>query len=707
MVKIRKFTWITLFLWVGILCPSFLPALSDVHHGLLLQKPPETRRDDVRDVLHGVEILDPYRWLEDPESPETRTWVEAQNGFTRSILDSLPGRSAIRKRISEIMRIERIEMPIVRNGIYFFSKRKTDEEQSVLYMRKGFHGEDEVLIDPNPLNPNHTKSIQLLDVSKDGSLLAYGIREGGEDEIIIRLFDVKERRDLPDRWEKGRYLGFSLRPDKKGLYYSRHGEEGSRVYSHEIGKDPHTDQEIFGEGYEPDKGISANLSEDGRYLLFHVWHGSGGKKSEIYIQDVEKGGAILPIVNDVDARFSGQIAGDKLYLRTNWNAPNGRILVVDLKNPSRNKWREVIPEGEEVIRGLSLVGGRIFITTLKNVRSQLKIFQPDGKYLGEMDLPAIGSVSDLAGQWKDKEAFFSFSSFHIPSLIYRCDVRNGKREIWSRIQVPINTEKFEVQQVWFESKDRTKVPMFLVHEKGIPLDGKNPALLTGYGGFNASLTPYFSTTGALWIERGGVYAVPNLRGGGEFGEEWHRGGMLEKKQNVFDDFIAAAEWLIEKGYTNPSKLAISGRSNGGLLVGACLTQRPDLFQAVVCGYPLLDMVRYHKFLVAPLWISEYGSSEDPDQFQYLYAYSPYHHVVPGTQYPAVLFITVDLDTRVDPSHARKMAALLQHSNSSEKPILLRYETRLGHSGGQPMTNEIEDLTDELSFLFWQLGVMAE
>jgi prolyl oligopeptidase len=334
----------------------------------------------------------------------------------------------------------------------------------------------------------------------------------------------------------------------------------------------------------------------------------------------------------------------------------------------------------------------------------VKVFTPEGKHVRDMDLPTIGSVSGVRGKWESNEAFFRFSSYHIPYTIYRYDVKKDKREIWSRLNLPIDTDKFETKQVWYTSKDGTKVPMFLIHEKEIRLNGTNPTILTGYGGFNASLTPGFSSRAALWIEKGGVYAIPNLRGGGEFGEEWHRAGMLEKKQNVFDDFISAAEWLIQKGYTNPEKLAIRGGSNGGLLVGAALTQRPDLYQAVVCGYPLLDMVRYHKFMVAPFWISEYGSSDDPEQFNYIHAYSPYHRVKQGTRYPSVLMISGDSDTRVDPLHARKMAALLQSSNGSDNPVLLRYETKLGHSGGRSLTKQIEDLTDELSFLFWQLGV---
>ena len=572
-------------------------------------------------------------------------------------------------------------------------------------MRKGRQGLDEVLIDPHPWSPDHTTSATLLDVSEDGTLLAYGVRQGGEDEITVRLFDVEARRDLPDALPKGRYFGLSLTPDKSGFYYTRHTPEGPRVYFHRLGEDPARDREIFGRGYGVEKIITAALSEDGRYLLFTVSHGAGARRTELYLQDVARGGPILPVVTDIEARFSGEIAGDTLYLLTNWNAPRGRLLAVDVRNvAARDRWREIVPHSSAVITGFALVGGRIAVNHLENVQARVRMFDPEGKLLGEIPLPAIGSVSSVRGRWTSPEVFYAFSSFHIPTTIYRYDVNTGTSEVWAALKVPIRSEHFDVKQVWYQSRDGTRIPMFIAHRRDLKLDGARPTLLTGYGGFNVSLLPGFSARAVLWMELGGVYALPNLRGGGEFGEEWHRAGMLEKKQNVFDDFIAAAEWLIANGYTNPSRLAISGGSNGGLLVGAALTQRPELFAAVVCSYPLLDMIRYHRFLVARFWIPEYGSSDDPEQFKYLLAYSPYHRVKPGTRYPAVLFITGDADTRVDPLHARKMAARLQAATASDRPILLRYDTKAGHSGGLPLSKQIEDLTDELSFLLWQLDV---
>ena len=675
-----------------------------------LKKPPKTRRDNVREVLHGVEMVDPYRWLEDQNSPETRAWIAAQNEYSRPTLRSLPGRQQHMQRLTELLKIDVFRTPRERNGRYFFSKRLADQELFVIYMRKGLNGEDQVLIDPHPMSPDRTTSVNLQAVSRDGSLLAYGVRQGGEDEIAVRLLDVETRKDLPDRLPKSRYFGVAMKPDNSGFYYSRFGAEGPRVYYHAMGEDPADDRVIFGKGYGPEKISFATLSEDGRHLLIHVVHGSSALRTEIYYQDlVQQGqdtaqqGPIVPVVNDIDAKFEGEVGGEQLFLHTNWKAPKGRILAVELENPARERWREIIPESDAVIEDVSLAGGNIFVNYLENVKSRVKVFEPDGEHTADIAFPAIGSVSEVGGRWESREAFFAFSSFHIPTTIYRYDVSKLRREVWARLEVPVESDKLELRQVWYQSKDKTWVPMFLLHAKGLKPDGSNPTLLTGYGGFNITRTPRFSASAVLWAENGGVYALPNLRGGGEFGEQWHKAGMLEKKQNVFDDFIAAAEWLIRNGYTRPSKLAIGGRSNGGLLVGAALTQRPELFQAVVCGYPLLDMVRYQNFLVARFWVSEYGSSNKSEQFKYLHAYSPYHRVQPGVKYPAVLFVTGDGDTRVDPLHARKMTALLQAATGSERPVLLRYETTAGHSGGRPVSKTIEDVADELGFLLWQLG----
>jgi len=669
--------------------------------------PPRTRTGNVEEVIHGVTIVDPYRWLEDQDSPETRAWIDAQNRYTRSILDALPGREALRQRLAGLMKVDQTGTPQVRKGRYFFLRRRANQDQAVLYLRRGLKGQDEALIDPSSLSADGMTSLSLLAVSSDGTLLAYGLRRGGEDEVTVKLFDVDRRKDLPDALPRGRY-GISLKPDKTGFYYSRYGKQGTRILYHALGTDPAGDPEIFGQGYGPEKGVSARLSEDGRYLIFHVTHGTGSAsdKTEVYFQDLAGRKLILPIVNDLAARFFGRVAGHTLFMQTNWQAPNGRILAVDLRNPARDNWRQVIPESSAAMEGFSLAGGKLFVNYLEDVHSRVRIFEPGGKPVRDIRFPALGTVSSVTGQWTSPETFFQFESFHLPETIYRYHAATGRQQIWAQSNMPIRTDDLELKQVWYESKDRTKIPMFLLHRRGIKLDGSNAAFLTGYGGFNVSMTPEFSPTAVLWAEKGGVFALPNLRGGGEFGDRWHRAGMLANKQNVFDDFIAAAEWLVKEGYTRPARLAISGRSNGGLLMGAALTQRPDLFRAVICGYPLLDMVRYHTFLVARWWVPEYGSSEDPAQFKSIYAYSPYHRVKPGTRYPAVLFVTGDSDTRVAPLHARKMAALLQASGS-ERPVLLDYDTRAGHSRGMPVSRQIEDLTDQLSFLLWQLGSSYE
>jgi prolyl oligopeptidase len=666
-------------------------------------KPPETRRDSVVDVVHGVEIPDPYRWLEDQKAPETRAWIDAQNAYTRKVLEGLPGKEEISRRLTELLRIDTIGVPFVRGGRYYYSKRRADQDLAVLYMRKDADAPEEVLLDPHPLSADHSVSVGFLDVTPDGRTLAYAIRTGGEDEVVVRFLDVDSREHLADVLPRGRYSGVTITPDRSAVYYSRQTKDGPRVFRHALGRDPETDREMFGRGYGPEKLIGVGLSDDGRYLSISVFHGSAARKSELYVQDLKRGTPLVTIVNDVEAQFTGQFAGERLFLRTDWNAPNYRLLAVDLDDPARDRWKEIVPEGKGVLAGVAAAGGKLFVRYLENVQSRLVVLDPDGRLVREVSLPSIGSVGGVSGDWESDLAFFAFSSLVQPTTIYRYDIGSGRQQVWARLEVPVRTEDVELKQVWYTSKDGTKVPMFLAHRKGIRLDRTNPTLLTGYGGFSASLTPSFSQPAAFWVENGGVFALPNLRGGGEFGERWHQAGMLDRKQNVFDDFVAAAEWLIAKKYTSPSKLVISGGSNGGLLVGAAMTQRPELFQAVVCSYPLLDMVRYHRFLVARYWVPEYGSAEDPQQFKVLHAYSPYHRVRAGTKYPAVLFITGDADTRVDPLHARKMAALVQASTGSDRPVLLHYDTKAGHSGGRPVSKVVEDLADEMRFLFGQLG----
>jgi prolyl oligopeptidase len=671
--------------------------------------PPPTNRVDVTDTYHGVEVVDPYRWLEDQNSPETRAWIEAQNAYTKSVVNGWNGRAAIATRLTQLLKIETISTPTVENGYYFFTKRLIDQDQPVLYRRHGLKGEDKVLVDPNTMSADKNVSVSLEDVSHNGLLIAYGIRHGGQDEVEIRFKNTDTLQDLPDVMPKGRYFGgVAITRDLSGIYYGRQEKDGPRVYYHAMGTDPSTDHELFGKGYDPSKLVGVGLSEDGRYLLMVVYYGSAAQKTEVYVQNLAEKGPIVPIVNDIDAQFSPAIAGDSVYLVTDWNAPNKRVIRVDLKSPGREHWHDIIPTREDAsITGLSPVGGKLFVDYLHNVASQTSEFTTDGKHVGDVKLPGIGTASGLSGKWDNSEAFYSFTSFTTPTQILRLDTHSGKEEVWAQLHVPVDPSKFEVKQVFYPSKDGTKIPMFLVYQKGLKLDGARPTLLYGYGGFAVSLTPSFSSRAVLWAENGGVFAIANLRGGGEFGEKWHRAGMLANKQNVFDDFEAAAQWLEENKYTSREKLAIEGGSNGGLLVGAAITQRPELYRAALCEVPLLDMLRYQNFLVARFWVPEYGSSEDAEQFKALYAYSPYQHVVKGTQYPAVMFVTGDSDTRVAPLHARKMTALMQWATGSDKPILLHYDTNAGHSAGQPITKTIEDLADQQSFLFWQLGITPE
>jgi len=464
------------------------------------------------------------------------------------------------------------------------------------------------------------------------------------------------------------------------------------------------DEEVFGKRYQREAIVVGDPTLDGHYLVIQVLHGASADKTEVWLQDLVKKGPIVPVIQDIDARFLAYPGGDQLYLQTNWKAPRGRVLAVSLASPALDKAREVVPESENAIDSVGLTGGKLLVSYVKNASSQVKLFNTDGKPVGEMMFPALGSVSDIQARWDLKNVFLSFSSFAIPPTVYRYESQSGQQTVWARPQVPVDSAGIAVDQVWVTSKDGTKVPMFLVHAKGMKLDGARPTLLTGYGGFVISKTPEFDPDAILFAERGGVYALANLRGGGEFGEAWHKAGMRDKKQNVFDDFIAASQWLIQNKYTQPSKLSILGGSNGGLLVGAALTQRPDLYRAVVCWHPLLDMLRYDKFMEAQFWVSEYGSADDPEQFRWLYAYSPYQHAKPGVDYPAVLFMTGDGDTRVAPLHARKMTALLQADTGSDRPIMLRYELTAGHSAGRSVSQSIGDGVDELSFLFWQLGV---
>ncbi len=690
-------------LLAGLFCLLAAPPPA-VAQSVKTPQPPVARRDHVVDNYFGVKVSDPYRWLEDQQSPETRAWINAENRYTSALLDAWPGLAQVRKRLSELMKVDTVAVPIERGGRYFFKRRAADQDQGVLYVRQGLEGKDEVLVDPNPMSADHSTSASYEDVTPDGKLVAYGIREGGQDQAAVHFLNVDTRQELADRLPSGRYFGIAIRPDKAGVYYARHGEAGTRVYYHRFGTPDAQDKLIFGKGYGPEEGIGVGITQDDQHLMLVVFHGAGGNRTELYYQSLA-GGPIRTLVNDLPDRFLADIAGGTIYIQTNWQAPRERILAASLQHPERAHWREIVPQGKFPIQSFHLMGGELVVEYLENAASRLTVFTPGGKFLRGLELPALGTVSGVEGRWQNPEMFAGFDSFTLPLTVYRYDLATGARTVWAREHVPIDSAQFDVQQVWYHSKDGTRVPMFLAHRKGLKADGKIPTLMTAYGGFDISETPYFSPLAAMWVEAGGLYAVPNLRGGGEFGEAWHRAGMLAHKQNVFDDFTAAGEWLNRHHFTNPSKLAIIGASNGGLLVGAAITQHPELYQAAVCAFPLLDMLRYQKFLLGKLWVPEYGSADNPQQFKYLYAYSPYQHVKKGTKYPAVLFVTGDFDTRVAPLHARKMTAEMQAATASHRPIMIRYETEAGHTrAGMPVSQLIKQAADELGFLFWQLDV---
>ena len=687
----------------GIAGAALVAACAAEEPGINVPPPPPTEVQEVVDTLHGVEVADPYRWLEDQEAPETRAWIDAQNAYTDTVLGALPGREALRAVAAAVLERDAIGLPNERGGRYFYSKRGADQDLAVVYVRDGLDGADRVLIDPHPMSPDHTTSVALRDISDDGARVAYAVREGGVDEVSIRVRDVDTGEDLPDVLPPARYGNVSLAASEGGLYYERYGDVTPRVMHHTFGAPLADDVQLFGEGYERHQIPVTVVSDDGRWMVVHVIEGSSGP-TEIHVKDLARDTPFVTAIADGVSESWAGFAGGELLIVTNLDAPNKRVVLADPADPAVDRWREVIPERDDVVvEAASALGGKLAVSYLQDVQPRVAIHALDGTHVRDIAFDTIGSVGGGAGRWISDEAFFTFQTFHVPSTIYRYDLATGEQSVWAEAELPVDAAAYEVTQRWFTSKDGAEVPMFVVHRPDVALDGSNPTLLTGYGGFNNSLTPAFSALATTWLESGGVFALANMRGGGEFGEAWHQAGMLANKQNVFDDFIAAAEHLIEAGYTSSEHLAIRGGSNGGLLVGAVSNQRPDLFGAVVCTYPLLDMVRYHQFLVASFWVPEYGSSEDPEQFAYIHAYSPYHNVIDGGDYPATLYLSGDGDTRVAPLHARKMAALMQAKNGSDNPILLRYHTQAGHSGGQPVSQQIDEMVDTVSFLLWQVG----
>jgi prolyl oligopeptidase len=678
-------------------------------NGVTLPAPPSTEAKPVTEVVNGVSITDPYRWLEDGKSPETRAWIESQMKYTDEYMSQVKIRPEIAKRLKELVRVETFSVPVERQGSYFFNKRLAEENQASIYVRKGLHGSEERLVDAAKMSADQNTSVHIADISKAGDLLAYAVREGGADEQVVRLLDVNKKQELADVLPRARYSQINIAPDKRGLYYGKVEPTGSVIYYHRLGTPADADLVIFGKEFNGEKFgqmelIGAQVTENERYLLMEVHHGVPATRVDVYAKDLRTpDAAIRPIIHGIDSRFSVENHGDELYALTDYKAENYRVVRINLQDASVDKWQTVVPEGKDVISEISIVGGKLFVTGLHDVVTQTRIYGLDGKQLGELQYPTLGSASGVFGLDGSENAFYTFESFIIPPAIYHYDVKTGKTEAFAKPQVPFASEGYEVKQVFYTSKDGTRVPMFISSKKGVKVDGSAPALISAYGGFNISLTATWNPEYAWWMEQGGFFAQPNLRGGGEYGENWHKSGMFEKKQNVFDDFFAAAEYLIANKYTTAERLGIRGRSNGGLLMGAAMTQRPELFGAIWCGYPLLDMIRYQNFLVGRWWTTEYGSAENAQQFPYLMKYSPYQNVKKGTKYPAIMFNTGDSDTRVDPLHARKMTALMQAETGSNRPIILHYELKAGHSAGVSITQLVSDTSDELAFLWNETG----
>ncbi len=676
---------------------------------------PATPKSDTAETLHGETIADPYRWLEDGESEATKEWTEAQNALTRSYLDGTRGREELRRRLDRLLAIGAIGVPAPARGRYFYQRRDGRQNQPVLYVRDGMAGDDRAAVDVNVLDAAGMTALDWYFPSDDGRLLAYGLSENGSEQSVLHVLDVDAGSILPDRIPHTRAADLAWLPDGTGFYYTRYpapGEtpEGEEHYHrairfHRLGADPASDPLVF----QPDQKEhwpGVGLSPDGRWLVIMV--ARTFDETDLYLQDLRSGTPPLAVAKDLPASFEGEVAHGRLFLRTNLDAPTYRLYLVDPERTERAGWREIVPpRPDAVLESMRVTARHLALTYLERASSRLYLTDLEGGSRREVALPTLGSLFGTGAEPDGSELFYGFSSYTVPPAVYRIDLERGDETLWRRVEADVDPGRFEVSQVPVRSKDGTEVSMFLVHRAGLPRDGSNPVYLTGYGGFNISMTPGFSRSLLLWLERGGVVAIPNIRGGGEYGERWHQEGMLGRKQNSFDDFIAAAEWLIAEGYTTPARLAAAGGSNGGLLMGAAVTQRPDLFRAVVIQVPLLDMLRYHRFLIARLWIPEYGSAEDPAQYPWLRAYSPYHHVQDGVFYPAVLLATAESDTRVDPMHARKMAARLQAATSSPRPILLRLEARAGHGAGKPLNKMLEELTDTWAFVFSELGVEVE
>jgi prolyl oligopeptidase len=675
---------------------------------------PESPVRDVPDTLHGRVLIDPYRWLEEDTTKAVQDWTAAQNALTRKVLDGFPGRALLEERLRNLYAIPVMSKPEVFGGRLFYSKRAGSQNQPLLLVRQTERqAAPRVVLDPNGLSADGTVALDWMFPSPDGSLIAYGTSASGSEKSTLKVRHVDSAEDLTERIEHTEFASVAWDPDAKGFLYTRHPARGQvpegeevfheRVYYHRLGDDPASDTLIFGGEGRPIQESRGVLTSSDRNWVF-LETSLDWAKNDLYVRRSGSRDAFVPVAVGLDGNTHADAFGGRLYIRSNVHAPRYRILTADPAAPDSSNWKVLIPEQQGVIDEFAIVGGRIALAISEKAVSRLFLYGLDGSPIREVSLPTLGEVSDLAGEPGGKALYFVFTSFVYPAAVYRYDLERDTLEPLEKPTSDINASVFEAREDWVTSKDGTKVPIFVVHKKGVAMDGNRPTLLSGYGGFDISETPAFRPYVIPWLEAGGVYAQVCLRGGGEFGKEWHEAGRLERKQNVFDDFHAAAEWLVSTGITKPARLAGQGGSNGGLLVGAALTQRPELFGAIVCQVPLLDMIRYQRFSIARYWVPEYGSSEDTKQFEFLLAYSPYHNVKAGTRYPATLLTTAESDSRVAPLHARKMAALLQAKTGGDAPILLRVETKAGHGSGKPTSKRIAESVDILSFLMMRLGV---
>jgi prolyl oligopeptidase len=676
-------------------------------------KYPKTKRVNHSDDYHGVKVHDPYRWLETDvrNSKEVANWVADQNKVTFGYLNAIAEREAIKKRLTDLMNYEKVSPPFRAGPRYVFSKNGGLQNHSVYYTQDALQAEPKVLIDPNEWSKDGTIALSGVDFSEDGTYLAYGVSDAGSDWNAWKVMHVPSRKILGDeiRWVK--FSNISWTHDNKGIFYSRYPEPktgdkfqglplNQKLYYHRLGTPQSEDVLVYHRPEQPKWSVNGGVSDDGRYLIIYIGDGTTSRKNRIVYKDLsEPYGLPVDLIDNHDS-VNSFITNDGpiFYFKTDWEAPRGRVVAVDIRKPDRKNWKEVIAEGESTLQGVNFVGNLLVCRNLKDARTQVKMHRLDGRFVREVDLPGIGSALGFGGKPQETETFYTFTSFNSPGRTYRYDLITGKSTLHREPKVKFNPDDYVVKQIFYASKDGTKIPMFISHKKGLKLDGNNPTLLYGYGGFNISLTPTFSVGRLAWMEMGGVYAQANIRGGGEYGQKWHRAATRLNRPKAYEDFIAAAEWLVENKYTQPSRLAIQGGSNGGLLVGAVMCKRPDLFGACLPAVGVMDMLRFHKFTAGRFWTDDYGSSDDPEEFKVLLSYSPYHNLKEGTRYPATLVTTADHDDRVVPSHSFKFASQLQHCQSGPAPVLIRIETRAGHGAGRPTSMAIEETADLWAFL---------